>query len=391
MVAGDPELPADGHVKEPRGWGASHDATKWEVVNMDNPPELFKVVDGNGTNVADRFQEKANAQQFIQYHRFKQTECEAQSNEDEKRRWDYIQKKCIVSGKIDEFGVEKLFADAQSNWKEGDPINWRLTTEGDPNEDPHLRPDFDDYKGTGNEGKMQYYTASKNSWRTDFKPSRGTQERNWKDKEELEENGCLGSEPGAQAFEMTAYIRVHGINQDDEGISFKVRGGRHSSPNDNASCTEIVYHYDGSENNTAARELRHPDYDKFDVKPKFKGGIKEGKWVGFKCTSWNESYTSGKLKNVVNRLYVDKDPLNEDGTPKNKFELWLEWIDKNEKSKDLGYPFHPDNSTKPDGYNSSAWWAGYMETIRIDETDKVDIGYYSYREIDPTKPLTDRS
>ena len=398
MTRGTIVLPDDGHVKE-GGWGANHDATKWEVINMNNPPELFKVIDGNGDNVADRFKEQANAQQFIEYHRFKQAECEAQDTEEEVHRWDYLQEKCIShtqgtggTGEIDVFGVEKLFADAKSSWKDASQpaINWSLTTGGDPNDDPHLKDEdgkkhFDDYKGTDKFGKMQYYTGKNESWRTDLMPSRGKQKRTWKDEEELEDTGCLGSGPGARAFEMTAYIRVDGINKSEhEAISFKVRGGSHGKPkpDPHASCTEIVYNYDDDDNDdTAARELSHADYDRIKVKPRFEGGMKDGEWVGFKCTSWNESYTGGNLKNVVNRLYVNKDPLNNDGTPKNNFKLWLEWTDKDGERMGEG-----------DGnYKTAAWWTGWMETIRIDATDKVDIGYYSYREIDPTNPLTDRS
>jgi hypothetical protein len=87
----DPTLPEDGRVKE-GGWGANHDPDEWKVVNMTDDPTLFKIVDNNDVNVADRFRVRDNAERFIEFHKFKQAECQ------EGQRWDYLKKVCTPGG-----------------------------------------------------------------------------------------------------------------------------------------------------------------------------------------------------------------------------------------------------------------------------------------------------
>ena len=50
--------------------GAKKDPHTWEVVNMNNPPEKFKVVDNSqpAINVADLFESREGAQQYIDHH-----------------------------------------------------------------------------------------------------------------------------------------------------------------------------------------------------------------------------------------------------------------------------------------------------------------------------------
>lgn len=83
----DPTLPEDGRVKE-GGWGANLDPNKWKVVPMKDDPNLSKVVDNNEVNVADRFQTKENAQQFIDFYKFKQAEC------GEGKVFNYLEDRC---------------------------------------------------------------------------------------------------------------------------------------------------------------------------------------------------------------------------------------------------------------------------------------------------------
>jgi hypothetical protein len=45
--------------------GANPDPNTWKVVNMRNPPEMFKVVDDEGINVADNFSTQQGAQLYI--------------------------------------------------------------------------------------------------------------------------------------------------------------------------------------------------------------------------------------------------------------------------------------------------------------------------------------
>ena len=64
--------PAEGsYVIKEGGWGAIENPNTWKVVNMRDYPELFKIVDAPGKNVATNFTTEAIAQQYINY--FKST------------------------------------------------------------------------------------------------------------------------------------------------------------------------------------------------------------------------------------------------------------------------------------------------------------------------------
>jgi hypothetical protein len=65
------------------------------VTNMKDDSALFKVVDNNGVNVADRFRIQTNAQQFIEYHKSKQTQC------GDGKVWDYLKNECTL---LESFG-----------------------------------------------------------------------------------------------------------------------------------------------------------------------------------------------------------------------------------------------------------------------------------------------
>src|SRR3954470_3580547 len=65
-VEGD--VPDTGYVK-PGGWGANTDASTWKVVNMKDTPNLFKVVDSAGKNVAVNFRTQVGAQAYIDSHK----------------------------------------------------------------------------------------------------------------------------------------------------------------------------------------------------------------------------------------------------------------------------------------------------------------------------------
>ena len=60
--------PAEGtYVVKPGGWGALENPNTWKVVNMRDYPDLFKIVDAPGKNVATNFTTEALAQQYITY------------------------------------------------------------------------------------------------------------------------------------------------------------------------------------------------------------------------------------------------------------------------------------------------------------------------------------
>ena len=58
------KLVDDGRLQPEKN--ANKDPNTWEVRNMKNPPTMFKVVDNKGTNVADNFNTREGAQQYIE-------------------------------------------------------------------------------------------------------------------------------------------------------------------------------------------------------------------------------------------------------------------------------------------------------------------------------------
>lgn len=63
----DPD-PNDEHVRE-GGWGGDMAApSQWESVQMKDDPNLWKVVDAQGKNIAHKFESEAKADEYIRYH-----------------------------------------------------------------------------------------------------------------------------------------------------------------------------------------------------------------------------------------------------------------------------------------------------------------------------------
>ena len=73
--------PAEGTVKE-GGWGAIANPNTWKVVKMRDFPDLFKIVDAPGKNVATNFTTEAIAEQYIKYFKANwEQEDDPQENE----------------------------------------------------------------------------------------------------------------------------------------------------------------------------------------------------------------------------------------------------------------------------------------------------------------------
>lgn len=63
----DPD-PNDEHIKE-GGWGGDTAApSQWQSVPMKDPPDMWKVVDAQGKNIAHKFATEAEADGYIKYH-----------------------------------------------------------------------------------------------------------------------------------------------------------------------------------------------------------------------------------------------------------------------------------------------------------------------------------
>jgi hypothetical protein len=64
-----PPKPTEGVVLH-GGWGANHDPDTWSVTNMRDKPNVFKVVDNTGRNVATDFTSRETAQSYIDYYKY---------------------------------------------------------------------------------------------------------------------------------------------------------------------------------------------------------------------------------------------------------------------------------------------------------------------------------
>ena len=250
--------------------------------------------------------------------------------------------------------------------------SWSLGTS-----DPNLKNDYFDINGAkateetengitywANSGGVVNYRSGKPSGRTvrlNIRASGGSQKYTWKNG--AIENGYLGKPNDLKNLEATAYVRVRGNNGTHTSMNWKLRGGRHSSSDESlSSCVELGVPY-GDEAPEAGRELDHPYYDMVPLTPKFPYSVEEGRWVGVKVVSY---VIDGGTKNL---LYLDTDPFDANGKPRNEFRLYTEWEDL--------------DGVNTGRYSTAATWAGHVTTFRVDGWKFVDFAILSAREIIP--------
>jgi hypothetical protein len=197
--------------------------------------------------------------------------------------------------------------------------------------------------------------------RLHFRPGGGKQSFTWRDG--ALENGFLGSPADLLNFEATVFVRVHEDNGTHHSMSWKLRGGEHTKPETaRASCVGLDVPFGGVAPQ-AFRELDHPTYDHVALRPHFDYQLQEGRWLGVKVVSY---LVDGGTRNL---LFLDTDPFDASGTPRNRFNLFTEWDDRDGESTGL--------------YNRAATWAGWETTFRVDGWRRVDFAYPSAHEIVP--------
>lgn len=193
-----------------------------------------------------------------------------------------------------------------------------------------------------------------------MRPGGGTQRYGWNSG--AQQYGYLATAKDLKNFEATAYVRVRGNLGKHVSMSWLLRGGSHSSNQpDFSSCTGLQIPWTG-QSAKAFREYTHPNYDYVYLTPKFSYAFSEGRWLGTKVLSWN--VTGG----TMNRLYLDTDPFDAQGKPRNNFRLYLEWNDRN---------------TDTGRYTVAATWGGWQTSMRIDGWRNTDFTLLSAREILP--------
>ncbi|GHG81012.1 hypothetical protein GCM10012319_33900 [Comamonas sp. KCTC 72670] len=200
--------------------------------------------------------------------------------------------------------------------------------------------------------------------RLHLRPSGGEQSFTWRDG--ALENGFIGSPNDLLNFEATVYVRVHEDNGTHHSMSWKLRGGQHTKPEvARSSCVGMSVPFGGVPPQ-AYRELDHPTYDHLSLTPSFDYQLQEGRWLGVKVVSY---LVEGGTRNL---LFLDTEPFDASGTPRNEFHLFTEWHDRDGES--TGH------------YDRAAMWAGWETTFRVDGWRRVDFAYPSAREIVPPAP-----
>lgn len=248
-----PPVPAEGHIK-PGGWGASQDAETWEVVTMLDDPTLFKVVDANNVNVAHNFNTKAEAEGFILYNKWKQTQTNPPPTCPAGQHWDSTLGKCVDDVII-------------------------------PPPPPPTGDVKEIYPGTG--AKAEFYYKSSNAGRAQWKSDLPK---------------CWLSQ------EATAYLKIARVSNTGEEVSIKLRGGNHGSPASEGSCYIIGIGYDGSVN--CQYEKPHPSNHSLSsttITSKPLGSNIIGKWFGIKGIV----YQQGNVDKI--ECWIDKGGLTADG------------------------------------------------------------------------------
>ncbi|MDO8572733.1 MAG: hypothetical protein Q7S11_03120 [bacterium] len=198
----------------------------------------------------------------------------------------------------------------------------------------------------------------------------GSQQYTWRTG--ASEHGYIGTEKDNENFEATIYFRVHDFNKTHTSFSWIIRGGVHGGSHDpRSSCIGMQVPY-ANLKAKVFKELDHPDYDFLTINRKFDYAIQENKWLAVKVVSFLEE----QQKRTRNFLYLDTNPYNEDGSPRNDFHLYTEWNDI--------------EGVSTGQYVKAALWAGWETTFRVDGWKSLDIAHFSIREVIPKKTFEEK-
>ncbi|MFL6324848.1 MAG: hypothetical protein ACJ72C_08800, partial [Nitrososphaeraceae archaeon] len=152
-----------------------------------------------------------------------------------------------------------------------------------------------------------------------------------------------------------------------DAVSAKLGGGEHRSgipENDEASCWNVNWYYDGSTKNVVTFEFIHPHYERgHDVK--FFNTYKPlgDRWFGCKVVSMVRPDQSAR--DII--TYFNEDPIDlNTGIPKN--DGWKKYFEFT----------HTGQGPK---YNIPHTWGGAKSTWRNDQLTSIDVAYMNHREI----------
>ncbi len=186
----------------------------------------------------------------------------------------------------------------------------------------------------------------------------------------LNQPGYLYVPADVKNQEETVYVRAHGLlDAGHAGVTLKVRGGAHASNGDLAACVMFELGLGRSGTPPQARfgkELHHPDYDWVKLTPAFSYALTENKWVGLKMVSYS---SISNPKQAMNEFYLDIDPFDSFGKPKNGWRLFATY-------KDI-------EGLSTGRYSKLVNWGGWQTTVRSDGWHDIDFAFPSVREVVP--------
>ncbi|MBV9175429.1 MAG: hypothetical protein JO327_09090 [Nitrososphaeraceae archaeon] len=215
-------------------------------------------------------------------------------------------------------------------------------------------------------GIITYKSNNENgrSCRLNIFPSTTRQVNDW---HAAVKQGYIGNSRDLKNQEITFVGRLHKTIHKHLETSIKIRGGyHHGYAPDQAACIGIsVSHISTGHAARRAKELTHPIYEYEELSPRFEFFTQDNVWFGMKVTSWNNN-NNEKDSSVTNRCYIDVNPFLPDGSLRNDYRLYSEWIDHGNGEK----------------YKEIVNWAGGVPiTVRIDGWDSVDFYALNAREI----------
>jgi hypothetical protein len=188
-----------------------------------------------------------------------------------------------------------------------------------------------------------------------------TASENFSDHSQLRQRGYMTNDKDHELAdqEMTGYFRLTNITDASDTISKKIRGGRHSDGDASkyAACVGLLLRYDGQGNQLFEKELFHPTTPKNAVTKlvNYGNAIQQGHWIGDKITSVRQP--DGSVKNTQ---YIDTDPFDANGQPKNNWVKVFEYVDSG---------------------TNVVNWSGRVSTWRIDQAKNVYAKFLSMRSV----------
>lgn len=266
-----PDPGADSGYVKPGGWGGNPDPNTWVVTSMKDHPEMFKVVDDKGKNIATNFKTKEGAQAYID-------KAKTGAACPPGQHFDPATQVCVPNpppptGNKDQFGILKICAD-----KAGGETN---------------------IKFVGEEMTRHYASG---------KPS----------EESYEYTAEMSSPAHNSDVEQTFYEKINGFKSSPDTISDKATGPPHK---DGAKSWVIAeFATDGSSKTTYETETPHPHYQKIDPKPATSiGGSIVGQWFGHK----HVTYVKGGKRYVQTWVHFPVKDINNVGQEQDG---WREYV-----------------------------------------------------------------